>query len=131
MTRFLSLPLLPFLLLPLLCQAKSPNVLLICIDDLNTQLPMYGYSHIKTPNIQKLTTEGRLFKRHYVQAPTCGVSRFSLLTGLYPKGGGNGMIQAYYQKQNPAPSFPHTLRKAGYTTVSIGKISHYPGGTDR
>ncbi|MGB0992885.1 MAG: sulfatase [Akkermansiaceae bacterium] len=120
--------LLPLLLiLSLHAAAEKPNVLFISIDDLRCELPSYGKKHIIAPNIEKLASQGRLFKRHYVQAPTCGVSRFSLLTGLYPKGGSNNMILGYYKKPNPAPSLPHTFKKAGYTTVSIGKISHYPG----
>lgn len=110
-------------------QAGRPNILLVCIDDLNTQLPSFGHTHIKAPNIESLASQGRLFKRHYVQAPTCGVSRFSLLSGLYPPvNAGNGLIHSYYQKKNPAPSLPHTFKANGYTTVSIGKVSHYPGG---
>lgn len=110
-------------------EAKPPNILLICIDDLNTQLPSYGHKHIQAPNIDKLASQGRLFKRHYVQAPTCGVSRFSLLSGMYPPAkAGNNQTKSYYNKKDPAPSLPHTFKANGYTTVSIGKISHYPGG---
>ncbi|MGB0774589.1 MAG: sulfatase-like hydrolase/transferase, partial [Akkermansiaceae bacterium] len=75
--------LLPLLLiLSLHAAAEKPNVLFISIDDLRCELPSYGKKHIIAPNIEKLASQGRLFKRHYVQAPTCGVSRFSLLTGL-------------------------------------------------
>ncbi|MCP5536823.1 MAG: sulfatase [Akkermansiaceae bacterium] len=109
--------------------AAKPNILLICIDDLNTQLPAYGHQHIRTPNIDQLASQGRVFKRHYVQAPTCGVSRFSLLSGLYPPArANNDQTKNYFNQPDAAPSLPHTFKANGYTTVSIGKISHYPGG---
>ena len=107
----------------------KPNVLLICIDDLNTHLPMYGHQHIHTPNMEKLANQGRLFSHHYVQAPTCGVSRFSLLFGKYPPmRADNGLIAKHHKKQNPSPSFPSWLKSKGYETIAIGKISHHPGG---
>lgn len=117
------------LLFPTAQGTNKPNILLICIDDLNTQLPSFGHTHVQAPHIETLASQGRLFKRHYVQAPTCGVSRFSLLSGLYPPASaGNNQIKSYYSKKDAQPSLPHTFKANGYTTVSIGKISHYPGG---
>ncbi|HCC20126.1 MAG TPA: iduronate-2-sulfatase [Verrucomicrobiales bacterium] len=105
------------------------NILLICIDDLNTQLACYGHKHVHSPNIDKLATQGRQFSRHYVQAPTCGASRFSLLIGNYPPlNGNNGLVAKHYAKENPSPSLPHWFKSKGYQTISIGKISHHPGG---
>ena len=63
----------------------TPNILFIAVDDLRPELGIYGNSVIKTPNIDKLAREGSLFKKHYVQVPTCGASRYSLMTGLRPK----------------------------------------------
>jgi len=64
---------------------SKPNILLICVDDLRPELGCYGREHMHTPHIDKLASQGRLFSRHYVSAPTCGVSRFSLLTGRHPR----------------------------------------------
>ena len=58
----------------------KPNVLFICIDDLRQELGCYG-SMVKTPNLDKLADEGSLFFHHYVQVPTSGASRASMLTG--------------------------------------------------
>lgn len=110
---------------------KKPNILFICVDDLRPELPSFGKDYIKAPAIEKLSAEGRLFKRHYVQAPTCGASRFSLLTGLYPKTGAqlsNNAITTHFKKENAAPSLPQWFKEHGYTTMAVGKVSHYPGG---
>ena len=106
--------------------AKTPNVLLICIDDLRPELNCYGVDYIKSPHIDTLAAKGRIFSRHYVQAPTCGASRYTLLTGQYGPGG-NGALFAR-AKNIKHPSLPAHFRKNGYTTVSVGKVSHHPGG---
>lgn len=112
-------------------EAKT-NVLLICVDDLRPELGCYGVSYIKSPNIDRLASRGRLFDRHYVQAPTCGASRYTLLTGRYfPSGNGALFQRAAKLKADPQsvpPSMPAWFRKHGYETVSVGKVSHHPGG---
>ena len=64
-------------------EKERPNVLLICVDDLRPELKCFGKTYIHSPNIDGLAAQGRYFTRHYVQAPTCGASRFALLTGRY------------------------------------------------
>lgn len=103
-----------------------PNVLFICIDDLRPELQCFGADHIRSPHIDALAARGRAFTRHYVQAPTCGASRYALLTGTYGPAG-NGALFAR-AKKIPHPSFPAYFREHGYTTVSVGKVSHHPGG---
>ena len=112
---------------------RPPNVLLICVDDLRPELKCYGASYIHSPNIDALADKSRLFTKHYVQAPTCGASRYALLTGLYPKSGGNNALFARASRlakkpDSVSPSMPAWFRKHGYTTVSVGKVSHHPGG---
>ncbi|MGY8648813.1 MAG: sulfatase [Verrucomicrobiales bacterium] len=102
------------------------NVLLICIDDLRPELKCFGKDYIHSPNIDALAARGRAFTRHYVQAPTCGASRYALLTGTYGPAGNGALFQ---RAQNPKnPSLPAHFRDNGYTTVSVGKVSHHPGG---
>ena len=104
----------------------KPNVLLICVDDLRPELNSFGANYIKSPNIDKLAAQGRPFHRHYVQAPTCGASRYTLLTGKYGPSH-NGALYIRSQKIEH-PSFPAWFRKNGYFSVSVGKVSHHPGG---
>lgn len=110
----------------------KPNVLLLCIDDLRPELKCFGKDYIHSPNIDRLAAGGRPFHRHYVQAPTCGASRFALLTGRYgPSSNGALFARANMLRRNPEavhPSMPAWFRQNGYTTVSVGKVSHHPGG---
>lgn len=123
-----------FLSVPVFAEAatRAPNILFICVDDLRPELPAFGKTYIKAPTIEKLAAQGRLFKRHYVQVPTCGASRFSLLSGIYnnkiKNGTSNDAIRVYYAKPEAKPSFPQWFREHGYNTMAVGKISHYPGG---
>ena len=119
-----------------LCAAHAeptkPNVLLICVDDLRPELKCFGVDYIQSPNIDRLAGTGRIFTHHYVQAPTCGASRFTLLTGRYDRQlRGNDALFARAKKlEEPPvqPSMPRFFRDHGYTTVSVGKVSHHPGG---
>lgn len=108
------------------------NIVLICVDDLKPELNCYGKEYIQSPNIDRLAQRGCLFRRHYVQAPTCGASRYAMLTGCYGPTGNNSIFErAKLVNENPAnvpPSLPGWLKEHGYETVSVGKVSHHPGG---
>ncbi len=106
----------------------------IAVDDLRAELGCYGNSYIKSPNLDRLASEGVLFNRHYVQVPICGASRYSMLTGILPKDRkqlSNDVCVTYITNmmeiQKPE-TFIHHLKQNGYYTVGIGKISHYPDG---
>jgi choline-sulfatase len=111
-----------------------PNILFICIDDLRPELGCYGADYIHSPNIDKLAETGAVFTNHYVHVPTCGASRFSLLTGMLPKTKGHLSNEACHnfiagKPETEVPeTFIHHLRRNGYYTVGIGKISHYVDG---
>jgi len=112
--------------------AEQKNVLLICVDDLRPELASFGASYIQSPNIDQLAKQGTSFHRHYVNSPSCGCSRFTLLTGRYGGAGNQALFsRAKAIKKSPGdvpPSMPEWFREAGYTTVSVGKVSHHPGG---
>ncbi len=114
--------------------AKKPNVLLICIDDLRPELGCYGKEYIHSPNIDKLGSTGVVFTNHFVQVPTCGASRASMLTGLFPKTPGylsNEACRKFIAEREASEgpeTFIHHLKNKGYYTVGIGKISHSADG---
>ena len=64
---------------------ESKNLLILLSDEHNKRmLGAVGHSHVRTPNLDKLASEGVLFENAHVQYPLCGPSRISLMTGLYP-----------------------------------------------
>lgn len=113
------------------------NVLLIAVDDLRTELGCYGLDYVQSPHLDRLASQGVSFTHHYAQVPTCGASRYALLTGRSPsRSHVTGNNEALYrgpsalaQEQRPgAQSLPELFRRSGYRTVCIGKISHTPDG---
>ncbi|WP_236778468.1 sulfatase [Pseudalgibacter alginicilyticus] len=115
-------------------KSQTPNILFIAVDDLSTNLGVYGNNIVQSPNLDKLASEGTAFANHFVQIPTCGASRASMLTGLRPKNRAqlkNNILElvATTKKEEETPeSFIHHLRRHGYYTVGIGKISHSADG---
>ena len=111
---------------------QKPNILLICVDDLRPELNCFGATHIFSPNIDMLASKGSSFMRHFVNAPSCGPSRYTLLTGRYgPPGNDALFLRAEKMVKEPGkikPSMPEWFKTHGYTTVSVGKVSHHPGG---
>lgn len=113
---------------------RRPNVLFIFVDDLRPELGCYGNPIIKSPNLDKLAAQSVVFLNHYVQVPTCGASRFSLLTGMLPQTRAHLRNDALERFISPEPeserpeTFIHHLRRNGYHTVGIGKISHSADG---
>ena len=105
--------------------AASPNIVLIFADDLGYgDLGCYGATQVKTPNIDRLAAQGRMFTDAHSASAVCTPSRYALLTGEYP-----------VRKNLYPPVFLRTglvidpqqqtiasiLKETGYATACIGK----------
>ena len=71
--------------------SKSPHIVLVVIDDLGWSDVGFQGSVIRTPNINKLATEGVILENYYVQ-PLCTPTRSTLMTGRYPIHTGKGEV---------------------------------------
>jgi len=107
-------------------EVTKPNVILIVADDLGYgDLSCYpGEGRIKTPNCDRLATEGMRFTQAYTAASVCSPARYSLLTGRYPwrtwlKKGVVGNTPALIQPNDF--TMANLFRSAGYKTAAIGK----------
>lgn len=104
---------------------QRPNILLIAVDDLNTDVGCYGHPIVQTPNLDRLARRGVRFERAYAQYPVCNPSRTSFLSGRYPEA--TGVLD---NRINPRANLrdvlflPEFLRKNGYFTGRVGKIYH-------
>ena len=108
----------------------KPNILFIAIDDLRPELGCYGSPQVKSPHIDKLASEAMIFTRAYCQVPVCGASRASLLTGMLPTRKRFVNYDTKVEKDAPgAVTLPEAFKKAGYTTLSNGKIFHHKSDT--
>ena len=104
---------------------KKPNFLFILVDDQPHDAVGFSerYPFLKTPNIDKLASEGVNVKNFFVTKSICSPSRASFLTGTYPHIHGVNQNNKYVDPDwdTYAPYSVH-LQKNGYETAHIGKI---------
>lgn len=100
---------------------RRPNIILIVSDDLGYgDLGCYGQTKIKTPNLDKLASEGIRFTDFYAGSTVCAPSRCALMTGrdtghAYIRGNGNQSLR------EEDLTIAQVLQKSGYHTGCIGK----------
>jgi arylsulfatase A-like enzyme len=111
--------------LPTYAASKTPNILLIYVDDLGYgDLGSFGHPVIQSPNIDSLGQEGMTLKNYYAPSALCSPSRAALLTGRYPYRTG---IKSWipegtdiYLKENEI-TLAESLKAVGYQTALVGK----------
>lgn len=107
---------------------QQPNVVFIITDDQRWDaLGFAGNPHLKTPNIDKLASEGVHFKNYFCTTSLCSPSRASILSGLYASK--HGVVNNFTEYPANLPSFPSVLQSIGYETAYIGKW-HMGEGND-
>ncbi len=128
-TMLTRLALAAALVLAATAQAQDrPNVLFIAVDDLNDWVGcLAGHPQAKTPNIDRLATEGVLFANAHCAAPLCNPSRTALLFGKRPTTTGvvgNNDDWRTFASLRGSESLPQFFRRNGYFTAAAGKVFH-------
>lgn len=104
---------------------KKPNVIFIYADDIGYgDLGCNGATEIKTPNVDKLASEGIRFTNAHCAAATSTPSRYALLTGEYAwrrKGTGIAAGNAAMVITPDRYTIADMFQSAGYTTGVVGK----------
>lgn len=108
-----------------------PNIVFILADDLGYgELGCYGQEKIRTPNIDRLASQGVRFLQHYSGSPVCAPARCSLLTGQH---GGHAEVRANRDSGNgrifpgqwpitaEVTTIAQVLQQRGYATGAFGK----------
>ncbi|HEY0770746.1 MAG TPA: sulfatase [Sphingobacteriaceae bacterium] len=105
--------------------SDKPNIIWIITEDMSLELGCYGDTLVKTPNLDKLSSEGMRFTNTFATGPVCSASRSALITAMYQTS-----IDAQNHRSHrddgyelPAPVKPITeyLHHAGYYNV-LGEL---------
>lgn len=104
---------------------KKPNIVVILSDDVGYgDISAYGATHVHTPRIDSLATDGLRFTNAHSDAATCTPSRYALLTGSYGwrrdgvqvlPGDAKSLIEP------GQPTIASVMKAAGYETGLVGK----------
>ncbi|MCH7751935.1 MAG: sulfatase [Planctomycetes bacterium] len=131
LTPFLSLVVLNFLYLspaPLLAKgadADLPNIVIIFIDDMGyADIGPFGAEGYRTPHLDRMASEGRIFTDFHSATAVCSASRAALLTGCYPERVsifGALSPSAKHGLNADEMTIAELCRQKGYATAIFGK----------
>ena len=111
---------------------SRPNIIFIFADDWGYgDLSCHGSSFVKTPNLDKMASEGIDFANFTVNSPVCSPSRVAVMTGQFPA---RQCIHQHFQgvaaqikrgmpdwMDVKGMSLPREFQQAGYVTGHFGK----------
>ena len=102
-----------------------PNIIFILCDDHRwDHLSSMGHPFLKTPNLDRMYSQGVMCKNAFVTTSLCSPSRASFLTGEYAHT--HGVKNNITPWNNDNVTFLELLKQHGYDTAFIGKW-HMPG----
>jgi arylsulfatase A-like enzyme len=114
--------------LPQSSRATRPNVIFILADDLGWgDLSCYGRPDYRTPNLDRLASQGVRFTDAYSASAVCTPTRVGFVTGRYPARLKIGLIEPLPANNrlvglDPGhPTIASLLKTSGYDTALIGK----------
>jgi arylsulfatase A-like enzyme len=108
--------------------ARKPNILMIMGDDVgwfNIGAYHRGIMSGKTPNLDKLASEGMMFTDYYAEA-SCTAGRANFITGELPLRTGRttvGWAGADVGLPDEAVTLATVLKSLGYETGQFGKTT--------
>src|SRR5947208_16776303 len=100
---------------------RKPNLLFLMADDhAGYVLGAAGNRRARTPNLDRLASEGTRFASHYCNSPVCTPSRQSILTGQLPHAAGVTVLSTPLDTSRP--TIAKNLAAGGFSTAVIGKM---------
>lgn len=109
----------------------SPNILWFISDDANPYIGAYGDPVARTPTIDRLASEGILYRNVFSTAPVCAPTRFSLITGVLPESCGPAHhMRGVAKLPDIMRSVPEYLRAHGYYCTNNWKTDYNTNSFD-
>jgi N-sulfoglucosamine sulfohydrolase len=117
---------------------RHPNILWISCEDISPHLGCYGDSLVRTPNLDRLASEGIRYTNVFTSAPVCAPCRSGIITGMYQTTIGTQHMRTSHKAENlPTPyeavpphyvkTFTEYLRAAGYYCTNNFKTDYQFG----
>ena len=106
-------------------EKARPNIVVFLADDMGWgDSSPYGHPLIKSPNLDKLASQGARFTQCYSACGVCSPSRSAILTGRTPYRNGvwrhlSGIHEAHLRASEI--TYPELLKGIGYETCHVGK----------
>ena len=106
---------------------SRPNVVLFVSDRQHADtIHAGGTAGIATPHLDRLASDGVLFRRAYTTSPLCSPARMALLSGRYPHD--NGMVANHQQRPGPdRMHYPSGVTNLAGHLGALGYVSAYSG----
>ena len=113
----------------LAAETARPNVLMICIDDLNDWTGFLGgHPEVRTPHLDALAQRGRSFANAHCAVPVCSPSRICVMSGVAATTHGSYELGPSYEELpalRDVPTIQQYFKYHGYYTLSGGKVLHH------
>ena len=103
--------------------AEQPNIIWFVVEDMSTDLGVYGNEVVRTPNLDRFARNGTRFLRAFAAHPQCSPNRSALATGMYATS-----IDAQHHRSHRTDGYTlpqgvrvisDWLRPAGYFTGNV------------
>ena len=101
-----------------------PNILWISAEDLSPDLGCYGDTYSRTPNLDKLASQGVRYTNAFSSAPVCAPSRSAMITGMYPTTIGSLHMRSKAVPPPGVKAFTEYLRAVGYYCTNNAKTDY-------
>jgi len=101
----------------------KPNILWLIAEDFGPALSCYGRKDVRTPNLDRLASDGVRYTRAYTTAPVCSPSRSAFMTGMYQTTIGAHHHRSHrddgYRLPEGVRVLSEWMRDAGYFTANL------------
>ncbi len=116
-----------------LLQAQHrPNILWLISEDTSPDFACYGNSLVKTPNLDRLASEGARYTNAFVTGPVSSTSRSAIITGMYQTSIGAHQHRSHRNDSHllPHPIMPVTeyFRRGGYFRCNCAGLNYKQEG---
>ena len=114
---------------------KRPNILWLVGENIDLDLGCYGEQLVRTPNLDRLASEGVRYTRVFCTSPVCAPSRSAFMVGMYQTTTDTQNMRSHRSDDFRLPPgvrpLTHRLRDAGYFTANIKTVGDRVVGTGK